>query len=245
MLGRTGLAIVFCAFAHAQWLDRPTPGIPRTPDGKPDLKAPAPDKDITGIWVADTPRFLVNLAAGGVEVPFQPWAAEQFKKNKATEGRGDPEARCMPHGVPKLNTLPYPFKIRNLGDETIILYEMFYQYRQVFTDGREFPKEFVNPSWLGYSIGRWDGGAFVVETTGFNEKFWLDTDGHPHTDALHVTERFHRTDFGHMTLRFTIDDPKAYTKPWSNTVPLHLVPDSELLEFVCEDNHSLTHMQEK
>ncbi len=229
----TAASIAAAAFllsvrAPAQWLNYPSPGTPRTPDGKPNLTAPVPrvngKVDLSRIWVADTPRYLVNLAGGGSEVSFQPWAEEQYKKNKATEGRGDPEARCMPHGVPKVDTLPYPFN---------------------FTDGREIPKEILNPSWLGYSVGKWDGDDFVVDTAGFNEKFWMDTDGHPHTDALHVTERFKRTDFGHMKIQVTIDDPKAYTKPWTNTIPTHLLPDTELLEFVCEDNHSLTHMLDK
>jgi hypothetical protein len=245
----TAAAFLLSTPAPAQWLNYPSPGIPRTAGGKPNLTAPAPRVngkiDISGIWVADTPRYLVNLAGGGSEVSFQPWAEEQYKKNKATEGRGDPEARCMPHGVPKVDTLPYPFKIFTMAGQMVFLYEMFYQYRQIFTDGREIPKEILNPSWLGYSVGKWDGDDFVVDTAGFNEKFWMDTDGHPHTDALHVTERFKRTDFGHMKIQVTIDDPKAYTKPWTNTIPLHLLPDTELLEFVCEDNHSLTHMLDK
>ncbi len=242
-------ASVLSTPALAQWLNYPSPGIPRTPDGKPNLAAPVPRVggkiDISGIWVADTPRYLVNLAQGGSEVSFQPWAEEQYKKNKATEGRGDPEARCMPHGVPKVDTLPYPFKIFTMPGQLVILYEMFYQYRQIFTDGRQIPKEILNPSWLGYSVGKYDGDDFVIDTAGFNEKFWMDTDGHPHTDALHVTERFQRTDFGHMKILITIDDPKAYKKPWTNTIPLHLLPDTELLEFVCEDNRSLPHMLDK
>jgi hypothetical protein len=245
---KRALLLMFLPLAgFAQWLNYPTVGIPRNSSGRADLKAPAPHLpdgriDVSGIWVAETPKFILDLTQGGTEVSFQPWAAEQYKKNLATEGRGDPEARCMPHGVPKLETLPYPFKIFTMPNEVVILYEMFYQYRQIFTDGRDFPKEFLDPSWLGYSIGKWDKEDFVVDTRGFNDKFWMDTNGHPHTEALHVTERFHRIDFGHMNIVVTIDDPKTYTKPWSNTLPVRLLPDTELLEFVCEDNRSLPHM---
>jgi hypothetical protein len=124
----------------------------------------------------------------------------------------------------------------------VILYEAVHSFRQIFTDGRPLPKD-PNPTWLGYSIGRWDGDTFVVETAGFNDKGWLDNGGHPATDALHVTERFRRRDFGHMEIQFTIDDPKAYTKPWNVTMPLALLPDTELLEYICnENNKDLEHL---
>jgi hypothetical protein len=233
--------------AHAQWLDFPTKGIPRRSDGKPDLSAPAPrtadgKPDLSGLWVADNSRHLGNLAADLKEVPFQPWAEQLYNERKANFGKDDPEARCMPQGVPKVNTLPYPFKIFNLPGEVVILYEMYYLHRQIFTDGRDFPKDFASPSWMGYSIGKWDGDEFVVQTAGINEKVWMDTNGHPHTDALRVTERFRRRDFGHMDVNVTIDDPKAYTKPWTATIKQHLLPDTELLEFVCEKNVDVEHL---
>jgi hypothetical protein len=118
---------------------------------------------------------------------------------------------------------------------TAILFESQGRYRQIFTDGRMLPKD-PQPTWLGYSVGRWEGDTLVVETIGFNDQSWLDARGHPHTDALHVTERFRRLDFGHMELRATIDDPKAYAKPWTVTIPIELVPDTELLEQVCNEN---------
>jgi hypothetical protein len=117
----------------------------------------------------------------------------------------------------------------------VILYEAFNLYRQVFTDGRPLPKD-PNPSWLGYSIGKWDGDTLVVESNGYNDLTWLDQQGHPHSDALHVTERFHRVDIGHMELQVTIDDPKMYTKPWTVKEELRLIPDSEILEFICNEN---------
>ena len=239
--------ILISSPSFAQWLDFRTSGIPRTPDGKPNLTAPTPrmadgKPDLTGIWVADTSKYLGNLAADSGPVPFQPWAEKVYEERRANLGKDDPEARCMPQGVPKVNTLPYPFKIFQLPGETVILYEMFYLYRQIFTDGRQLPTEFVNPSWMGYSVGKWDGDDFVVETAGMNEQFWMDTNGHPHTDQLRVTERFKRKDFGHMEVEVTIDDPKAYTKPWMATIKQHLLPDTELLEFVCEKNLDPAHL---
>jgi hypothetical protein len=231
----------------AQWLDFPSKGIPRTKDGKPNLTAPAPRTadgkiDLTGMWVADNSRHLGNLAVDLKEVPFQPWAEKLFNERRANMGRDDPEARCMPQGVPKVNTLPYPYKVFNTPNAVVILYEMYYLYRQIFTDGRDLPKEYVNPSWMGNSIGKWDDDDFVVTTSGFNDKMWMDTAGHPHTDALVVTERFQRKDFGHMEVHVTIDDPKAYTKPWNAVIKQHLVADSELLEFVCEKNMDVEHL---
>ena len=123
----------------------------------------------------------------------------------------------------------------------VILFESYHSYRQIFTDGRPFPK--VNdPAWFGYSVGSWEGDTLVVKTIGINEKTWLDDAGHPHSDALQIIERFRRTDFGHMQLQLTIDDPKAYAKPWSITIPYEFVPDTELLDWVCENNLDTAHM---
>ena len=239
--------LILCGAASAQWLDYPTKGIPRTADGKPNLTAPAPRTadgkiDISGVWVADNSRHLGNLAVDLKDVPFQPWAEKLYNERRANLGKDDPEARCMPQGVPKVNTLPYPFKVFNLPGEVVILYEMYYLHRQIFTDGRQFPKTFDDPSWMGYSIGHWEGDDFVAETTGFNDKMWMDTNGHPHTDQLRVTERFRRTDFGHMEVHVTINDPGAYTKPWDAVIKQHLLPDTELLEFVCEKNIDPEHL---
>ena len=117
----------------------------------------------------------------------------------------------------------------------MVLYEAVHAYRQIFTDGRPLPKD-PNPNWLGYSVGRWEGDTFVVESAGFNDNVWLDNNGHPATESLRVTERFRRKDFGHMSIDVTIDDPKAYTKPWNVTLPLVLQPDTEMLEYICPEN---------
>ena len=120
----------------------------------------------------------------------------------------------------------------------VILYEAFSLWRQVFLDSREpAPAADILPTWLGYSTGKWDGDTLVVDSTGFNGKVWLDQVGHPTTDALHVIERFHRRDFGHMDLQITIDDPKAYTKPWTMTEQVRLDPDTEPVEFICNENN--------
>src|SRR5215472_3789644 len=205
--------------ASAQWFKQPTPGIPRTPDGKPDLSAPAPKKangqpDLSGMWRVSG-KYLTNVAADlkPGEVPFQPWAEAVFKaRQDGSHGMDDPAARCLP-GMPKLNALPYPFKIFETPDTVVILYEGFTTFRQIHTDGRALPKD-PQPFWMGYSVGKWEGDTLVVETIGMHGETWIDNAGHPHSDDLHITERFRRPDFGHLEIQMTFDDPKTYTKPW-------------------------------
>jgi hypothetical protein len=225
-----------------QWLKYPTPGIPRTPDGKPNLSAPAPKTadgkpDISGLWQPGA-GYVGNIAKDlkPEDVPYQPWAEALYKRRRETNSKDDPTAQCIVGGVPRSDLVPYPFKILQLPNEVVILYEAVHSYRQIFTDGRPFPED-PTPTWFGYSVGHWEGNDFVVETTGFNDKGWLDNFGKPATEALKVTERFRRKDFGHMDIHITIDDPKAYTKPWSVTLPLTFAADSELLEYICNENN--------
>ena len=226
----------------AQWLKYPTAGIPRTPDGKANLNAPAPKTadgkpDLSGLWqpagiyIGDLAK---DLPPGSV--PFQPWAKALYEERRANEGKDDPTANCIVGGVPRSDAVPYPFKILTVPGMIVILYEAVHSYRQIFTDGRDLPKD-PNPAWFGYSVGKWEGNDFVVTTAGFNDNVWLDNFGKPATDALRVTERFRRKDFGHMSIEITIDDSKAYTKPWTVTLPLVFVPDSELLEYICNENN--------
>jgi hypothetical protein len=227
--------------AAAQWLNYPTAGIPRSTDGKPNLTAPAPRKpdgkpDLSGIWLVPGLKYLINIAADLKEVPFQPWAKAEYERRMDTKGKDDPNNFCLPSGIPEKDAVTSPWKIVETPGLTIILYESRTIFRQIFTDGRALPKD-PNPSWQGYSIGHWDGDTFVVETIGSNGKAWLDTNGHPVSDALKVTERFHRKDFGHMELAITIDDPKTYTKAWTVTENPQLQPDTELLEYICEENN--------
>jgi hypothetical protein len=237
-----GAVLLMTASASAQWLKYPTPGIPRTADGKPNLSAPAPKTadgkaDISGLWL--TAGIYIGDIAKDLkpgEVPFQPWAEELYKHRRETLSKDDPTGRCIPGGVPRSTAVPYPFKILNTPSGiVVVLYEAVHAYRQIFTDGRPLPKD-PNPNWLGYSVGHWEGDTFVVESAGFNDNVWLDNNGHPATESLRVTERFRRKDFGQMSIDITIDDPKAYTKPWNVTLPLVLQPDTEMLEYICPEN---------
>jgi hypothetical protein len=241
MIAATLTALMMTASASAQWLKHPTAGVPRTSDGKPNLAAPAPmtpdgKPDPSGLWLIQggyIGDIAKDLKPG--EVPFQPWADALYTYRRETQSKDDPTARCIPGGVPRSTAVPYPFKILTTPGIVVILYEAVHAYRQIFTDGRPLPKD-PNPNWMGYSVGRWEDDAFVVESAGFNDNAWLDNFGHPGTESLRVTERFRRKDFGHMEVHVTIDDPKAYTKPWMVTLPLLLQPDTELLEYICPEN---------
>jgi hypothetical protein len=259
MLSRSATSCVRCGWtvvavmvmstaAFAQYLKHPDPRIPRTPDGKPNLTAPAPrladgKPDLQGLWNAADGRFLTNIAKrAGFDAPFQPWAAAVFKERQDNDGRDRPAGRCLPHTVPTAMMVPgYPWKVVQTPGLTIVLFENFTQYRQIFTDGRDFPAERA-PTWFGYSLGKWDGDTFVVDVVGFNDKGWLDDAGHPRSEAMHVTEKWRRKDFGHMDIEFTFDDPKTYTKPWSVTIPFNLLPDTEIIENVCENEKDVEHI---
>lgn len=236
------LSVPLLAPLSAQWQVYPTPGVPRLPDGKPNLGAPAPKTpdgkpDLTGVWMtgaAYVRDIAKDLKPG--EVSFQPWAAALYQHRVETNGKDDPQARCVLSGVPREDVVPYPFKIMNTTNrEIVILYEALHSYRQIFMDGRPLPKD-PNPAWMGYSIGHWEGDTLVVQSAGFVDNNWLDNNGHPGTESLHLTERFHRRDFGHIDLRVTVDDPKAYTKPWTVNLELTSMPDTELIEYVCDED---------
>ena len=235
----------------AQWLNLKDK-IPRNGDGAPNLTAPAPRRadgkpDLTGIWIADPPKLRdVTMGLKPGEVAMTPWADALYNARKDGELSAlDPDANCLPQGVPKIDTTPLPFKILQEPDHIAVLYEAFDQFRQFFMDGRELPKN-PNPQWFGYSVAKWDGDTLVVQSSGFNGKAWLDQVGHPSSEALRVTERFRRRDFGHMEMQATIDDAMAYTKPWSFTQQLTLMADTDLLELVCnENNKDLPHLKGK
>lgn len=235
--------------ASAQWTKLPAAGVPRTADGRVNLSAPAPrthdgKPDLSGIWEPRENRYVRDIAADlKEEVPFQPWAKALYdQRTDGSHSKEDPDANCLPQGVPKIDAAPAPWKIVQQPGSLTIIYEAFTLWRQVFMDGRERVKD-LNPTWLGYSVGKWDGDTLVVDTRGFNGKAWLDQLGKPSTDQLHVIERFHRKDFGHMDLTITIDDPKTYTKAWTVVEPVHLLPDTELLEFICnENNRDVSHL---
>ena len=233
--------------AEAQWLEVRVPGIPRTSDGKPNLGAPTPltadgKPNLSGIWRVDSNKYNTNLVPEGTEAPMLPWAADIYKHRLATYGFERPGSACMPHGVPDAMTV-YNFKVLQWPEVMVHLYEEMHKFRQIHTDGRSLPDD-PDPAWYGYSIGRWEGDTFVADTSGFREGTWLDNNGHPHTDALRLTERFRRIDFGRMELAVNVDDPKAYSRPWtSQTVRFNLQPDTELLEHLCENNRSFETLQ--
>jgi hypothetical protein len=227
-----------CAPISAQWQNYRTPGIPRTADDKPNLSAPAPKApdgkpDLSGMWehlnARDSAYYL-----NGIDIPWQPWAKKLFDERTENNQKDNPETLCLPRGVPKADAFDI-HKIVQMPGLIVILYEYQSTFRQIFTDGRPLPKN-PEPTWMGYSVGRWEGDTLVVESNGFNGKTWLSGRGNPTTDALHVTERMRRRDFGHMDVQITIDDPKAYTKPWTAELHPELIPDTELIEFVCNEN---------
>src|ERR1041384_7208598 len=223
---RTILAVTIgCALipsARAQWEPYPWKRMPRTPDGKVDLKAPAQKTsygkvDLSGFWMPENPtKYLLDLAADmkPEEIPLKPWARTLYNERIATNGKDHPGVSCLPSGIPEKDNIPDGLKLVQTEDLTLLLHESRTIYRQIFTDGRPLPRN-AQPTWMGYSIGRWEGDTLVVETIGQNGKTWLDMRGLPATEALKVVERFTRPDIGHVTIDVTIDDPMAYTKPWN------------------------------
>jgi len=234
------LMLRFGASIDAQWLNQPTPGIPRTADGKPNLSAPAPTTadgkpDLTGLWRLGLEMgYAANITADLAPGDIQPWAAALSRKRLEDFGKDDPEITgCLPGG-PRHITRPGLAKII----QTPYLLAMFYEdlsYRQIFLDGRQLPRD-PNPSWMGYSVGHWEGDTLVVDSAGFNDRTWLDFAGHPHSEGLRITERYRRRDFGHLDLQVTLVDPTVYAKPWTLSAGGGLAPDTELLEYVCAEN---------
>jgi hypothetical protein len=247
MRGQTiSLFLLWTAPVFAQWVDYPTAGIPRTKDGKPNLSAPAPrgrdgKPDLSGIWTVTSGKYLENLGADGVEIAMAPWAAKLYAERQENNGKDRPSGRCLPHSVTDFDALFQPRKLIQTPGLVVLLFESYHSFRQIFTDGRPLPSR-RDPAWFGYSVGKWEGDRLVVETAGLSEETWLDDGGHPHSDGLHLTERFHRRDFGHLDVQITIDDPKAYTKPWTVTIPWEYLPDTELLDWVCQNNKDPEHI---
>ena len=246
----------------AQWPSYSS-GVPKTPDGKPDLKAPTPrmpdgKPDFSGLWElergpgrggaqgqaapppppSDGPPLATffNIGANMKDgLPLQPWAKELLEKRKGENSKDNPDAHCLPMGLMQFHLHPQPRKIVQTPKLMIIMYEANYGLRQIYLDGRPLPGKDVDPWWFGYSVGHWDGDTLVVETTGYRDDVWLDVWGSPMTSAAKTTERFRRVNYGTMQIDVTIDDPKAYTKPFTVRVNHRLSPDNELIEFICQD----------
>jgi hypothetical protein len=260
----------------AQWPLHPQPGVPKRPDGKPDLTAPAPrttdgKPDFSGIWIrsdepapdagsSGRPPLVTggNAGAGFKDgLPFQPWAAELQKKRAAETGLNDPDGLCLPQGLLQYHIDPQPLKIAQMPRQIFIVYESNYGFRTIYMDGRSLPPQgSVQPYWHGYSVGRWDGDTLVVESNNFhgvdpNNPYavglpdaylgagWLDHRGSPYTEAMKVTERFRRVNYGLLEIEFTVDDSKAYTRPFTVRVLQRIVADgSEPIEFICHENQT-------
>jgi hypothetical protein len=259
---------------HAQWSDYPASGVPKTPEGKINLAAPAPrtadgHTDFSGLWdnvrgnsvqvfrnrqSGPTPATppatpppaqagppaatFGNIGAGFKEgLPLKPWAKDLLDKRKSENSKDNPDAHCLPMGLMQFHTHPQPRKILQTATEVAIIYEANSGLRQIFTDGRPLPKvDDVLPWWYGYSVGHWDGDTLVVETVGFRDDVWLDVAGTPLTNKGKMTEKFRRPDYGHLNIEITIDDPSAYTKPFTVQVNQRIIPNSELIEFICAEN---------
>lgn len=243
---------------QAQWLGYPTPGIPRTATGAPNMKAPAPrtregKPDFSGIWFANVPskdyckeadcvqeermaREQINLGikmAGGL--PYTEWSKQQMVARRANGGRADPHTYCKPPNYPRAWTLPQHTKIIQTSKEMVMLHEFNGAYREVYIDGRPLPVD-PNPTWNGYSTAHWEGDTLVIETNGIRDDMWLDIQGSPITESARVTERLKRVKLGLMTVEISVNDPKAYTKPWSVTIEMALQVDTQMLEEICLDN---------
>jgi hypothetical protein len=251
-----------CSYLQAQWLNRPTAGAPRTPDGKVNVTGPVRrvngKPDLSGIWQAEAePRapgglyglgesenskyfrnILSDFKAG--EEPLTPAGTAMFTKNRAP-GVINPTLACLPDGVPHADLLPEPFKIIQTPTEMLMLYEVETTFRQIFTDGRKPPAD-PRPTWNGYSVGHWDGDTLVVESSGFNDLSWLDAFGHGHSEDMRVVERFHRRDYGHLEVALTITDPKTFTQPIKANFVERLLPDTDVFEHYClEDEKDVPH----
>jgi hypothetical protein len=244
------LALILCVMSaslSAQWPNHRTPGLPQKPDGKLDLSAPAPRSadgkpDLSGVWRVKQSSYLTYVTSDLKPEEVRPWAAAIYKQ-RADDYRKDSDGiACLPPG-PKagISGGGLPMKIVQTPSLVVVLYEYETIFRQIFTDGRALPED-PNPTWMGYSIGHWDGDTLIVTTAGYNDRTTLDLGGHPHTEALRVTEHFHRRDVGHIDLQVTLDDPKAYTRSWTLPIELDLMPDGELIEYVCENERDAPHL---
>jgi len=239
--------------AAGQWLQYPTAGVPRLPDGKPNLVAPPPrtadgKPDLSGLWAIR--REVVTAAQGPINIsplmqelgngiegglPYQPWARAVAQQHRADNWRDAPSSRCLPLGPLLAHTYLDPRKIIQTPGLLVVLNERDFTYRQIFTDGRPLPIN-PNPSWYGYSRGHWDGDTLIVDTNGLRDGLWIDIQGDVISEAARLTEKFRRPTFGTLDIEVTIDDPKAYTRPWTVTLHQLLMVDTELLEFVCLEN---------
>jgi hypothetical protein len=257
------LVLAGSAHVFGQWVKYPTPNVPRLADGQPDLKAAAPRQpdgkpDFIGFWQPDRQRECTPDLASKVRLaqpckpgekvtvpngpasvpgglPLQPWAAELAKKRTADLSKDDPHPRCQPDNYPRVYWLPHFTKMFFVPGELLMLNEWNAEFRQIYMDGRPLPDD-PHPIYSGYSIGKWDGDTFVITTTGLRDEQWLDTAGNPITDAATMTERITRPNFGTLNIAITIDDRKAYTKPFTIDMNMKIMIDTQMIEEFCLEN---------
>ena len=252
------LLVATAASVSAQWLSRPDPRIPRTTDGRPDLKAPAPRLsdgrvDLSGVWYPDPKATnggdpqgqtlgedpVIQLkTADGAPFPLLPSAQAEYNE-RLRRGDQGPSSRCLPHTIVDYYLVPTPFKFVHAPEVTIILFEEFQHFRQVFTDGRPFPND-MQPAWFGYSTGKWEGDEFVIDTAGFNNQGWLDLRPLRHSESLRTTERFRRPNVGTLQVQVTVTDPATFARTWTTqTIWFRLLPDADLIENICDSDKTL------
>jgi hypothetical protein len=216
----------------AQTAQHAGPAKARAASGKPDF---------SGVWFI--PEYRRNLLPNE-DPPFRPWAEAELKKRDTENLQADPDSgpdpteRCIPPGVPRIMLQPFPWEIIHARGKVVIIFEYQSIVRQIFTDGRGHPKD-LEPTYMGHSIGRYEGDTLVVDTIGLNDKTWLDPMGLPHSDALHVIERLRRVNHDTLEVTYTIDDPKAYTKTWTAQRTFKLKPDWQIKEYVCSENNNV------
>ena len=248
------MALALYSPVSAQWPAHQAVGVPRTADGKIDVNAPAPrtadgKPDLSGIWMSrlsgqNVPGRppLASFGNAGIgiqgDLPFQPWAAALQKKRAAENSKENPDGLCLPESLLQLHLDPQPLKVVQTPAAIYIIYETNYGLRTIFMDGRSLPPQGQpQPFWYGYSVGRWDGDTLVVETNNYRGDGWLDARGSPITEAATFTERFRRINYGQLDIEFTLDDPKAYTRPFTVRIDQRLMADgSELIEYICHEN---------
>ena len=230
------------AAVDAQWLNLPTPGLPRLPDGKPDLTAPAPrapdgKPDLSGLWNNDGgDRYYNNIAVDLATSDVAPWAHALFVKRQPEFAKNSMETQCLPLGPAYLTSRYREFRIVQTPALIVLAFNDG-MHREIFMDGRSLEED-PNPTWMGYSVGRWEGDVLVVESNGYTDRSWLDYGGHPHTEDLRITERYTRRNVGRIDVQVTMVDPTAYLKPITFSMPIALQADTEMLEAVCENHHA-------
>jgi hypothetical protein len=258
------VAVVMRSSVAAQWPPYPTPEVSRLANGQPNLEGPAPrtpqgTSDLSGLWryvrrpglpepqagALGQPRVgtsqFWDIGTGLAEpIPFTPWARDVLAKRMADNSKDNPDAHCLPIGIMQLHTHGDPRRIVQTPRLIVMLYEANTGVRQIYTDGRPLPNNDPQPWYHGYSVGRWQGDTLIVETVGLRDDGWLDVNGTPLTSTGKLTERFRRGNFGTLDIEVTVEDPKAYTRPWTAHIRQQIMLDTDLFEFVCQENEKST-----